>query len=161
MARKCDECGKSVGDSPLVYLAHKVQFDFGSRECEQKYAKRHNSRPHGSYCDYCMDTLDEQVACDPTLTIRFGKYTVDFCCPRHRTEWFSIHKPQPAVTKNIVNFRLSVHLTSSDTYEVCTDLDEGDLVEGCDAFDLIELGDAADLCTGGVPVFTMIRLLSS
>jgi len=73
MARICDECGKPVGEEPLVYLARKVQFDFGSHECEEKYAARHRKRPYGPYCDYCLEKTGNNVTSNPKLSIRFGK----------------------------------------------------------------------------------------
>ena len=161
MARTCNECGSAVGDRAYVYLARKVQLDFCDRECEANFAERHSSRPHGSYCDYCMYSLDDRTDCNPNLSIKFGKYVVDYCCPQHRTKWFGMHRPQEQVLSNVKNFRLTVNLTLSATFEPCHDLAPEDLVEGCEAVDLVDLADFADLATGGIPVFTIVRMLSS
>jgi hypothetical protein len=159
MARNCNECGGEVPERALVYLAKKVQLDFCDRDCEQAYAGRHSNRPHGTFCDYCMYFLKDETRCEPRLSIKFGKYVVDYCCPQHRTKWFSKHRPQENVIQHVNNFRLTLNFTDSARFEQCQDLSAEDVVDGCEAFDLVDLADYADLATGGIPVFTVIRLL--
>ena len=159
MARTCNECGGHVPGRALVYLARKVQFDFCDRDCEQTYANRHSFRPHGRFCDYCIYFLNDETDCEPRLSIKFGKYVVDSCCPQHRTKWFSKHTPKENVIQNVNNFRLTVNLTATSTFEQCQNLSAEDVVEGCEAFDLADLADYADLASGGIPVFTIIRML--
>jgi hypothetical protein len=166
MARTCDQCGKPVGDKPLIYLARKVQFDFGSRECEQKYAASHKTTPYGPACDYCEHKTGNRVVSNPRLSIRFGKYTVDYCCPAHRTEWFREHKPQEQAAQNVTNFRLYIHTGDTNNYEVCGGVDPNDVADACEAYDLVDLGDfigiadVADLASGGIPVFRIIRMVA-
>ena len=159
MANTCNECGQEIPGRALVYLAKKVQLDFCDRDCEEGYANRHSSRPHGRHCDYCSYFLNDETDCDPRLSIRFGKYVVDYCCPQHRTKWFSAHKPQENVVRKVNDFRLTVNFSASATFEQCHDLGAEDVVDGCEAFDLVDLADYADLASGGIPVFTIIRML--
>lgn len=159
MARTCNECDREVPGRALVYLARKVQLDFCDRECENAYAERHSSRPHGRWCDYCKYFCNDETDCDPKLSIKFGKYVVDYCCPQHRTKWFNRHKPQERVLQSVNNFRLTINLTTSATFEQCEDLGAEDLIEGCEAFDLVDLADFADMASGGIPVFAIVRMV--
>lgn len=162
MARTCNQCNRRVSDRPLVYLARKVQLDFCDRDCEAAYAISHSSRPHGKWCDYCKYSLNDETDCNPRLSIKFGKYVVDYCCPQHRTKWFKIHTPQELVLQNVSNFRLTFSFTASANFEQCQDLDAKDVVEGCEALDLVDLADFADfadIASGGVPIFAIVRML--
>ena len=167
MNRTCESCGKSVNSESIIYLAKKVQFDFGSADCEAEYAKHHKSYKSGKYCDYCNYTLDKNFPRDPNLSIVFGKYVVDFCCAEHRTKWFNNHLIPKVTPNTIKHFRLTLHNSEENSYDICNEANEinaienGEVIEGCEAFDLIGLGDAADLCTGGIPIFTIIRMASS